>query len=222
MPWARFEDSFPSHRKIVRLSDATFRVHVQAIIWCSRYANDGELTRRELRDVAKPIKSWGLIVKVLVREGLWEEVDGGWKIHDYLDYQPSAAQVASDRAAARERQRRYRANGHAVTNGVTKDLVTRESHDPDPTRPEKEEGLLSNVSSANETGRLPEPPRTCPKHARDPDPPPCGACAEFRREHTRWLQADIERQRAAPRCKHHPHEYAHSCRLCRSERLGAQ
>jgi hypothetical protein len=34
-----------------------------------------------------------------VDAGVWHEVDGGYELHDYLDWQPSRAQVAAERAA---------------------------------------------------------------------------------------------------------------------------
>jgi len=42
--------------------------------------------------------------------GLWEPADGGWIIHDWLDFNPTAQEVAIDRAAAAERMRRLRAS----------------------------------------------------------------------------------------------------------------
>ncbi len=38
----------------------------------------------------------------------------------------------------------------------------------------------------------PEPPRTCPDHQADPDPPPCGRCRDTRLDHDTW-----ERHRAS-------------------------
>lgn len=39
------------------------------------------------------------VIKLLVCAGLWDEVDGGYQIHDYADFQPTKAQVESERAA---------------------------------------------------------------------------------------------------------------------------
>jgi len=38
------------------------------------------------------------VIAHLVRVGLWEEVTGGYRIHDYGDYQPTKAQVLAERA----------------------------------------------------------------------------------------------------------------------------
>jgi hypothetical protein len=37
------------------------------------------------------------IIDQLVRVGLWQEVDGGYRIHDYDEYQPTKAQVLFER-----------------------------------------------------------------------------------------------------------------------------
>jgi hypothetical protein len=47
-------------------------------------------------------------VKELVAAGLWLEGDTGYRIHDYADYQPSAASVKQKRQASAERMRKVR------------------------------------------------------------------------------------------------------------------
>lgn len=66
-----------------------------------------------------------------------------------------------------------------------------------------------------------EPPRQCSKHLDDPDPPPCGACADQRRTHARWEAAEAQRKRDAPKCRRHRGLPADNCGLCRAEKLGA-
>jgi hypothetical protein len=39
------------------------------------------------------------VIEQLLRVGLWEEVPGGYLIHDYGDYQPTKAQVEAEREA---------------------------------------------------------------------------------------------------------------------------
>ena len=50
--------------------------------------------------------------------GLWEEVEGGYQIHDYLEYQPSAAQIQQGRRSNSQRQERFRASRNAVINSA--------------------------------------------------------------------------------------------------------
>lgn len=96
MPWVRFDDQFPIHRKVKGLTDAEFRLHTEAIFWCARNLTDGYVARDELRDVSgisKPERH----LTALVSRGLWLETDGGWIIHDYLTYQPSRSKVLHTR-----------------------------------------------------------------------------------------------------------------------------
>jgi hypothetical protein len=69
------------------------------------------------------------------------------------------------------------------------------------------------------------PPPRCPDHTTDPNPPPCGRCAEARKTRERWnAETETERQRRlaeAPRCRRHRGQLAATCGPCRSERLAA-
>lgn len=107
MSWAKFDDMFPWHRKVRRLSDAAFRLHTTSIMFASKDETDGVITLEDI-DEMPSIKSRDKSIPDLVQRGLWEVVEGGWKVHDYLDYNPSAEHQARARAAAAERQRKSR------------------------------------------------------------------------------------------------------------------
>lgn len=94
MTWVRIEDSMTVHSKVLPLSDGAFRAHVEAICHAARDLTDGYIAER----VAKVMR-WNRRATELVDAGLWDVVDGGWAIHDYLEYNPSREQVEADRAA---------------------------------------------------------------------------------------------------------------------------
>ena len=102
MPWVKFDDQFPIHRKVKGLTDAEFRLHTEAIFWCARNMTDGYVASHELRDVSgisKPERH----LAALVSRGLWiEQEGGGWRLHDYLDYQPSRSKVLQMREIRKE------------------------------------------------------------------------------------------------------------------------
>ena len=50
------------------------------------------------------------LAETLVRTKLWRRTRGGWKMPDYLEYNPSAKAVGNERKKAAERQRRHRSN----------------------------------------------------------------------------------------------------------------
>lgn len=107
MPWARFDDHMPSHRKIRALSDAAFRLWVSSICWSNANKTDGFIAEDELAFVSD-VESPSGAVPELVRRGLWEVVGGGWLVHDFHDYNPSVERVSAERELKSERQRRWR------------------------------------------------------------------------------------------------------------------
>lgn len=77
----------------------------------------------------------------LVEIGLWERHENGlaYRIHDYLEYQPSRAEVLAERKKNRERVKRHRerekANRNAITNTASD---TASTSAPYPTRSPKQ------------------------------------------------------------------------------------
>jgi len=96
----KFDDQFPIHRKVSRLSDAAFRLHVEAIFWCARNLTDGFIGQGDLVSVSRYRRPQGYVAE-LVNGGLWDVVDDGWQIHDYLDWQDSRDKVLRIREARR-------------------------------------------------------------------------------------------------------------------------
>lgn len=109
MTWLKKDDRFPEHRKIRRLSDGAYRLHDTALCACAKDETDGLVTESDIADMqhGERLRKY---VPALVLAGLWVPVANGWRIHDYLDYNPSHAQLDDKRAADRKRQedRRHR------------------------------------------------------------------------------------------------------------------
>lgn len=113
MSHTRFALGFPAHKKIAGLSDAAFRLWVSAMDRARAQGTDGQLDELDLDLVAKcPPKGpkRTKLIAELVAAGLWEPTDGGWQIHDYLDWQDSSERVRTLRERARERMALVRAN----------------------------------------------------------------------------------------------------------------
>lgn len=114
MTWVKFDDRFPKHRKVVKLSDRAFRLHVSAICHCAEELTDGKVKPRDLAMVAASIeaKRPSTLVRELIDARLWLEMDDpldGFEIKDYLEYNPSREKVLDERARAAERERERRA-----------------------------------------------------------------------------------------------------------------
>jgi hypothetical protein len=170
VPWVRFDDQFPLHRKVAGLSDKTYRLHTEAIFWCARNLTDGHISAAEMHQVRPGIRSPASHVAVLVSRRLWhvagESCDSekcpaplgsdGWVIHDYWEYQPSKAQVLKERAAAARRQAQWRAAHNAGSNAVTDnvtDAVTNAVSSPSPARPSSSTGLFQGDPPARARAR---------------------------------------------------------------------
>lgn len=96
MTWVKLDDSFPEHKKIVELSDRAFRIHVAAICYSARNLTDGHIPPSVVRTLTFAKKT---PLNELVKAGLWRENgSGGYLIHDYLEYNPSAEAVKDQRA----------------------------------------------------------------------------------------------------------------------------
>lgn len=98
MAWVRLDDRFPEHPKVTRLSDAAFRLHVSAICYSNRQETDGVIPEAQAALLVRTRKLRALINE-LVASGLWEVDHLGWRIHDYLEYQPSRADQQAMRKA---------------------------------------------------------------------------------------------------------------------------
>jgi hypothetical protein len=132
LTWVRLDDGFDEHEKVEGLSDAAFRLYIRALCWSSRQETDGKVPRRiaEKRGSKRATRE-------LVEASLWDETGDDYMIRNYLEYNPSKAQLEAKRATTRERVSRHR---NAVTgqfgNGVTSSVVTTAPAQPGPARPD--------------------------------------------------------------------------------------
>lgn len=138
MAWARFESDFTRHGKVQRIAaelrPAALALDLAAICYAVDVLTDGFVSGSMAHSLAIEIgvlhgqrgaeKELASCTAELVRVGLWDPVDGGYEIHDFLDYQPSAEEVKDQRKAATERKRKSRgqlrlSEGHRDSHSVT-------------------------------------------------------------------------------------------------------
>lgn len=111
MAWTRVDDDFLGHGKVARAAEilGRFGLGRVLVIWhqgqshANRYLTDGFLsldTVKRFHDDPQPLK----VAEALVGAGLWETARGGYRIHDYLDYNPSRETVLAKRARDLERK----------------------------------------------------------------------------------------------------------------------
>lgn len=113
MTWVKLDDGFPDHLKVDGLSDPAFRLYVTALCHCARHLTDGYVAADRAPRLVPRFKK-GLADELVTAE-LWTVAEGGWMVHDYLDFNPPAEKVKKERAAAAERMRSRRRSGERDT-----------------------------------------------------------------------------------------------------------
>lgn len=163
MTWFKLDDAFHSHPKVLEAGNEAVGLYVRCGSYCAQHLTDGFVP-------SGVVFLYGTadLATVLVNAMLWVPVTGGWRMHDYLTYNPSKEQVQAEREAAAKRQRDARerrakdragqrlaySNGHAVTHAVTGSVSNGSSHGV--THGEVTEGVT--------------PPRHAPVTEPRPDP----------------------------------------------------
>lgn len=107
MTWIKLDDQFPDHPKVAQAGALAELLYVNALAYASRYLTDGFIPHA----IVAKLVVWDFegapsnydLAERLVAAGLWELVEGGYRIHDYLDYNPSREQVFAEREIARRR-----------------------------------------------------------------------------------------------------------------------
>jgi hypothetical protein len=103
VPWFRLDDSFHSHPKVIMAGNEAVGLYVRCGTYAAQHSTDGFIPEQ----VALQYGTRKL-ADTLVRAKLWRRTRGGWRMPDYLDYNPSKQAVDNERKSAAERQRRRR------------------------------------------------------------------------------------------------------------------
>lgn len=94
MSWARLDDDFPQHPKVIGLSDGAFRLHVTAICYATRNLTDGKITTA----IAKFLNGTPKQIAELHNAGVWDADEGGeFIIHDFLKYNKTRSETLAKR-----------------------------------------------------------------------------------------------------------------------------
>ena len=89
MSWFKVDDGFYRNPKTAMLSDMATALWLRAATWSCDMLTDGVVPKKML-----PLfRSSEDAVQELCDAGLWEATQGGWRFHDWFDYQPSAQEV---------------------------------------------------------------------------------------------------------------------------------
>lgn len=114
--WARLDDELLDHRKIfiagARLGKdgpgLALGLYVLGLMYANRHLTDGHLDLEVVKQfghLSKPLD----VADALVKAGLWEKNGTGFVIHDFDEYNFSAATVKTKRRKEKLRKRHERA-----------------------------------------------------------------------------------------------------------------
>lgn len=177
MSWARLDDRFFMHPKVIKAGHGPAWLWIASIGYASANLTDGFIPESALvliGNISKTIaKRFSL---TLVDVGLFEKAEGGFMIHDYLEWNPSAADVRAKRQDIVDRVQKHRDKKKASKEGdgnedvtrynrVSNAIVTPPPSHPIPSHPDPERNSETG-------GGLPDPERALAPEAptRTPDP----------------------------------------------------
>jgi hypothetical protein len=113
MPWGRLDDGANGNAKLLALSDAAWRMWGCGVIYCQANLTDGFIPRHA-------IETWGVRAKnkpAIARElctalipgkaPLWHEVEGGYRMHDYHDWNDAKEEIEAKREKNKARKERW-------------------------------------------------------------------------------------------------------------------
>ena len=124
------DDSWDNCTPVARAGNACFGLYARCGIWVARNLTDGFVPGEIAAAYGSPEQT-----RKLVDVGLWEAVEGGYQMPDYLIRNPTAAKVRERQKADAERKARWRDRAakkrgtraetresdgsHGVTDGVS-------------------------------------------------------------------------------------------------------
>jgi hypothetical protein len=127
MPYLNIDDGMYDHAKVDGLSDAAWRLHLTAMMFCARNLTDGFVSRGQSRRLTATASDPE--ASELVRAEVWHDIGEGctdaacieartcpdngkpghYLLHDYLQWNHSKAWWDTRRREEAERKRKYRA-----------------------------------------------------------------------------------------------------------------
>ena len=91
MAWIKLETSVSRHRKFLAAGPAASWLWVCGLAYCQEGLTDGFIPFQAVKHLG--VRGPNSLITKLVRAGLWEQCEGGWRVHDYLSHHKPASEV---------------------------------------------------------------------------------------------------------------------------------
>lgn len=188
MGWVRLDDAFTEHPKYLQIGPLGGYLSIAAIAWANRNLTDGFIPHGQ---VGRLVNFTGFahhmwmgelmgggddahaadLADELVAVGLWEEVEGGYRIHDYHDWQPTRTKILAARDDARKRQQKSRAprNDSPANEDVTTMSQRDEAVSHGNVTALKKEEVRSKKVNTPEEAKASSTPAASPQGEENPD-----------------------------------------------------
>ena len=100
MAWVKIDDGIAQHPKVIRAGPLGLALVLAAICYANRYLTDGFIPKESVPLLLNFNGSVApdILASKLVALELWEQAEGGYRIHDYLEHQRSKVEIEADRA----------------------------------------------------------------------------------------------------------------------------
>lgn len=131
MAWVRLDDQFTDHPKLAAAGPVAGWVYVSGLCYAARYLTDGFVPETIALRFAGSSPE---VLANLVECSLLDRVNGGYQIHDFLDYNPPASKVKAERDAAKARMKGKRP-AKDVSSAEVQPNISRSSAEVQPSRP---------------------------------------------------------------------------------------
>ncbi|MFI6819741.1 hypothetical protein ACIBJE_02165 [Micromonospora sp. NPDC050187] len=169
MTWFKVDDSFYDHPKAFDASDAAIALWLRAGTWSARNLTDGFVPTGMLARLSTtPDAAAG----ELTARGLWKKARGGYRFHDWADYQPTREEATAGKkklsaAGALGNHRRW----HVVAGKVDPECRYCRGDGPDrvpPTNDQRTPDEERSKASGTRSGSSDEDPSSTPGQSGNP------------------------------------------------------
>ncbi len=137
MAWIRLDDQIAHHPKVLKVGLSAW-LYVACIAFSQRFLTDGFVPDDAIKTLCGGVDKPVLHMRKLVTAGLLEKCSNGYQVHDYLDFNESAAAVKERREHDRRRKTSER-----NPNGI---------------QPESERNPAGVLARARASSPIPSPP----------------------------------------------------------------